>query len=123
LSVLALVLFLPGCRLGQGPDSIFSGAAYAGETRDACATYCHNSANPPNPLASGAIGKHRKHVIEKKIACGACHHQYKERLTHFDGTLQATGMIFFDSLSPAGAYNDSTDRCSSLDCHGSKTWF
>ncbi len=122
LAILALVLLLPGCRLGQGPDSVFNSASYAEATRAGCATYCHNASNPPNPLDPDAIGEHRMHVIEEKIACGACHYQYKERMTHFDGIQQTAGIVFFDSLNPTGAFDNARGRCSNLDCHGTETW-
>ncbi len=125
LLLLSITLLFLGCSMGQGPDSIFLGSSYPGGTRAGCTQYCHNATSnvPPYPSPDPLpTGRHSQHVIEEGISCTACHYQYVQRLTHMDGTLQTTGFVIFDAFNPAGQFNYSTLRCSSLACHGGETW-
>ncbi len=98
-------------------------AAVSGTTTAAvpasCTASCHNASVPPNPIPTG---RHNSHVNSYGYACTTCHNGWFTTSTHMDGTLQTSGFVTFDSKNPSGTWIDSSGTCSSLSCHGSRTW-
>jgi predicted CxxxxCH...CXXCH cytochrome family protein len=62
------------------------------------------------------------HSDHSRYACSVCHYNYQTQSAHENGRLDTTGFVFFDSQNPSGAFSYSTQRCSSLACHGARTW-
>ena len=112
-------------RATNAAGSSLLSAAASGTTSVAtsagCTTNCHNLSVPPNPLPTG---RHTRHVSSIGYACDKCHHDYQTLSAHFDGTLQASGLVFFDASNSSALWTDSTGTCSSTSCHGSssKQW-
>ncbi len=99
-------------------------AAVSGKTSTAtsagCFTSCHNASLPPDPLPTG---RHTRHVSSAGYACDKCHHDYQTLSAHNNGTLQTSGLVFFDASNPSAFWTDSDGTCNSTSCHGSsKTW-
>ncbi len=99
-------------------------AAVSGQTSTAtaagCFTNCHNASVPPDPLPTG---RHTRHLINAGYACDKCHHDYQTLGTHYNGSLQTSGIVFFDSQNPNAQWTDISGTCNSTACHGSsRTW-
>lgn len=74
-------------------------------TAQSC-TSCHG--NPPT------TGEHRKHVVDKRIACGTCHSGASSTnggANHLNGVVNVS----------APGWNGSTRSCANS-CHGSERW-
>ncbi len=70
-------------------------------------------------------GSHKKHSGDLSYECTECHNGYRYDPSHTNGTLDnpdsSPGMMSFGTLNPSGSYDNSTDTCSNLQCHGSGT--
>ena len=107
------------CHGGQTTPDWWTGSI-AVETQ--CAS-CHTYGN--SQFNSYSSGEHRKHVQDKGYSCTVCHNTATLQNGHFSNL--ATPDF---ELSPAttigggstrvGNYSNGT--CSSIDCHGSKSW-
>jgi predicted CxxxxCH...CXXCH cytochrome family protein len=120
--LLAVLAFVTGCRMGQGPNSI-SAAQNVPISAAGCTTLCHNPAVPPDPAVvsgSGTAGKHIAHLAAD-ITCSKCHNNYQGQATHDDGTAQTTGFVIFDPTNPSGRWDAVGKTCASITCHSSIT--
>ncbi len=67
-------------------------------------------------------GSHSRHYGDLSIYCTECHNDYRDDPSHTNGTLDdpdsSPGMISFGPLNTSGSYDNSTDTCSDLQCHG-----
>ncbi len=82
------------------------------------ASQCHPSTllkqYPP------ASGKHTRH-LNRGLICENCHNDYLNRPQHKNGKLDLSGdtvIVYFDKLNGSTIWDNSSDACSNIDCHG-----
>ena len=108
------------CHGGRTTPDWWSGSIAV----DTQCSSCHSSGS--SQYNSYSSGRHTKHVQSEGYSCTVCHNVSTLRNGHFSN-LESSGF----ELSPAatigggatrvGSYSSGT--CSSIDCHGSKSWF
>ena len=126
------------CHGGSGGVNWYSDA-------NGC-TLCHTPGSSTDPRitnGTGEMGKHIAHVTNSGIECTICHDNYKDQLTHINGTygfLEPDTIVFFggewpnpgDTVSVASFDYDNGPpasgtygQCSSISCHagGSSNWY
>jgi hypothetical protein len=110
---------LSGCSDFREQNPILTGNSASG-----CdASSCH----PSTPLGHypPVSGKHTLHLntgcSTMDISCGICHMDYRDAPTHMDGNLDSVGIISFDPAY-AGLWDNGSNSCSSLGCHGDALW-
>lgn len=97
-------------------------------------TICHGPGSPYDPLAtngSGTFGKHKRHVTDKGIDCLQCHNEYKNAVTHANGSLDTADpsvvLTLFDETNSGGTWtNDTgarTGSCGNMSCHTGADWY
>jgi predicted CxxxxCH...CXXCH cytochrome family protein len=89
---------------------------------------CHSPGTTYDPLTlngSGSDGKHTAHIANQNIPCDKCHLNYGSTATHRNGELDtdlSANLIFFQS-EPGSLWDDSSNTCSNLSCHGDIDWY
>ena len=89
---------------------------------DLACNACHSPGTSYDPLVQG---KHEAHLdtgcSTMDISCSICHMDYRDAPTHMDGNLDSVGIISFDPAY-AGLWDNGSNSCSSLGCHGDADW-
>ncbi len=125
---LLYLLFLPSCSQYNAPDI----GSSTGQDNTCASSTCH----PATPLKKAIpdSGKHTAHLNSTMgITCSACHDQYLNHPLHkntrIDGfnpissTDSSGNVVVFDSRNPNGGFDNTTNTCSNMSCHGDVSWY
>lgn len=129
LITIALFIFLSACS--DLRNNISNKSDTANDT-DCGASTCHPSTrmNQYPPFS----GKHSQHLASGIIIkCLDCHNGYDTYILHRNGVIngfnlytkaQSTGdIIFFNTENPYASWDNSSDSCYNLLCHGNAGWY
>ena len=106
-------LYCHGTGRVNGAAASFAGSATTCQS-------CHPSAQSSSSAQEQMSGRHRKH-LEHGYACAACHQGVVNTSNQIVGpNLHVNGSKDVQLLT--GTYDPSTHTCSSIYCHGDKTW-